>query len=158
APFVAAYLIKLHEGKRYMSELRDFLCDHPALVYFLGFEPVLDPNLSHGFNVELTVPKRRHLSTVLRTLSNQTLLFLLTASVQLLRARLRPEQQSSFGDTIAADTQALVAWVKENNPKQYIKQGRLDKNCQPKADRDCELGVKKSRNQAPADGAGQEQP
>src|SRR5262249_30235912 len=74
APFVAAYLIKLHEGKRYMSELRDFLCDHPALVYFLGFEPVLDPNLSHGFNVELTVPKRRHLSTVLRTLSNQTLL------------------------------------------------------------------------------------
>src|SRR6266508_4162933 len=36
APFVAAYLIKLHEGKRYMSELRDFLIKHPARVYFLG--------------------------------------------------------------------------------------------------------------------------
>ncbi|MFL5805955.1 MAG: hypothetical protein ACJ8CR_29995 [Roseiflexaceae bacterium] len=32
APFVAAYLVKLHEGKRFMSDLRVFLLKHPALV------------------------------------------------------------------------------------------------------------------------------
>lgn len=158
APFVAAYLIKLHEGKRYMSELREYLCDHPALVYFLGFERVADPSLSHGLNLEQTVPKRRHLSTVLRTLSNEALQFLLAASVQLLKATLPPEQQSSFGDIIAGDTQALLAWVAENNPKQYIKEGRLDKNRQPAGDPDCKLGVKKSRNSAPADADGGDQP
>src|SRR6266545_7339024 len=154
APFVAAYLVKLHEGKRYMSDLRAFLIKHPALVWWLGFERVLDPAAPHGFTVAATVPKRRQLSTVLRTLPNDALQFLLSATVQLLQATLPAEQQASFGDTIAGDTQALLAWVKENNPKQYIKEGRLDKTRQPKGDTDCKLGVKKSRNHAPADADG----
>jgi hypothetical protein len=158
APFVAAYLVKLHEGKRYMSELRDYLTEHPALVYLLGFERVADPTAVHGFNLEQTVPKRRHLSSVLRTLPNDALQFLLSATVDLLCASLPPDQQATFGDTIAGDTQALLAWVKENNPKQYIKEGRLDKSRQPKGDRDCKLGVKKSRNSAPADADGDEHP
>jgi hypothetical protein len=159
APFVAAYLVKLHEGKRFMSDLRDFLLKHPALVYYLGFERVLDPAARHGFDAERTVPKRRHLSCVLRDLPNDALQFLLDATVELLKASLPPEQQPSFGDTIAGDTQAILAWVRENNPKQYIKEGRLDKNRQPVADRDCKLGVKKSRNSAPADADGtDEQP
>jgi hypothetical protein len=62
---------------------------------------VSDPTAPHGFNVAATVPKRRHLSTVLRTLSNEALQFLLTASVHLLKATLPPEQQPSFGDIIA---------------------------------------------------------
>jgi hypothetical protein len=70
ASFVAAYLVKLHEGKRYMSDLRDFLIEHPALVYWLGFERQPDPTARHGFDVQASVPKRRHFSTVLRTLSN----------------------------------------------------------------------------------------
>jgi hypothetical protein len=154
APFVAAYLVKLHEGKRFMSDLRAFLLKHPALVYYLGFKPVLDPSTPYGFDVAQTVPKRRQFSTVLRELPNPSLQFLLSATVELLRATLPLEQQASFGDTIAGDTQALLAWVKQNNPKQYIKEGRLDKNRQPKADPDCKLGVKKSRNRAPADADG----
>jgi hypothetical protein len=154
APFVAAYLVKLHEGKRYMSELREYLLKHPALVYYLGFERVLDPSAPYGFDVTATLPKRRHFSTVLRTLPNPSLQFLLSATVELLRATLPPEQQATFGDSIAGDTQALLAWVRENNPKQYIKHGRLDKNRQPKADPDCKLGVKKARNRAPADADG----
>jgi hypothetical protein len=141
-----------------MSELRAFLIKHPALVYYLGFERVLDPAAPYGFDVAQTVPKRRHFSTVLRTLPNPVLQFLLSASVELLRASLPLEQQVSFGDTIAGDTQALLAWVKQNNPKQYIKEGRLDKSKQPKADPDCKLGVKKSRNHAPADADGDDQP
>jgi hypothetical protein len=151
APFVAAYLVKLHEGKRFMSDLRAFLLKHPALVWWLGFPGVLDPAAPHGFDLAATVPKRRHLSTVLRTLPNQRLQFLLTATVELLRATLPVEQHATFGDTIAGDTQALLAWVKENNPKQYIKEGRLDKTRQPKGDLDCKLGVKSRPNRAPPD-------
>jgi hypothetical protein len=44
---------------------------------------------------------------------------------------------------------ALLAWVKENNPKQYIPEGRLDKTRQTGGDRDCKLGVKKRRNATP---------
>jgi hypothetical protein len=154
APFVAAYLIKLHEGKRYMSDLRHFLISHPALVYWLGFERVLDLSAPHGFDIAQSVPKRRQLSTVLRTLPNDALQFLLDASIALLKATLPPEQQASFGDIVAGDTQALLAWVAENNPKQYIKEGRLDKTRQPKGDPDCKLGVKSRRNSAPADADG----
>jgi hypothetical protein len=151
APFVAAFLIKLNEGKRFMSDLRAYLLEHPALVYWLGFERVHDPSAPHGFDLTATVPKRRHLSTVLRTLSNDAAQFLLTASVELLRDTLSPADQVTFGDTIALDTQALLAWVAENNPKQYIKEGRLDKDRQPKGDPDCALGVKKGRTKAKAD-------
>ena len=156
APFVAAFLVKLHEHKRFMSDLRSFLIDHPALLYWLGFERHLDPSAEYGFDVAHTVPDRRQLSRVLRTLSNDALQFLLDASVQALKDTLTPEQQQLFGDTIAGDTQALLAWVKENNPKQYIKEGRLDKQRQPKGDPDCKLGVKHRRNRAPADADGGE--
>lgn len=158
APFVAAYLVKLHEDKRFMSDLRTYLTEHPALVYLLGFARLPDPTAPHGFAVAHTVPTRWHFSTVLRSLPNAALQFLLDATVHALQATLPPDQRTTFGDVIAGDTQALLAWVAENNPKQYIKQGRLDKTRQPKGDQDCKLGVKKSRNQAPADADGGEQP
>jgi hypothetical protein len=158
APFAAAFLVKLHEDKRFMSELRAYLVEHPALVYWLGLARVSDPTAPHGFNVPASVPKRRHFSTVLRSLPNAALQFLLDATVQSLQATLPPDQQASFGDVIAGDTQALLAWVAENNPKQYIKEGRLDKTRQPKGDPDCKLGVKHRRNHAPHDADGSEQP
>lgn len=158
APFVAAFLIQLHQGKRFMSQLRTYLLDHPALVYWLGFARVLDPTSPWGFDLARTVPKRRHFSTVLRTLPNPSLQFLLSASVELLRATLPPDQLPTFGDTIALDTQALLAWVRENNPKQFIKHGRLDKTKQPTGDLDCKLGVKKARNAAPQDADGDPTP
>ncbi|MGQ9925795.1 MAG: hypothetical protein ACUVS4_02885 [Chloroflexaceae bacterium] len=149
--FVAAYLVKLHEGKRYMSDLRAYLIEHPALVSWLGFARIPDPDAPHGFDVAATVPTRRRFSTVLRLLPNPSVQFLLTATVQLLQASVPTEEQACFGDTIAGDTQALLAWVKENNPKQSIPEGRLDKTRQPSGDPDGKLGVKKRRNAAPAD-------
>ncbi|HNK54389.1 MAG TPA: hypothetical protein PLB22_12675, partial [Ottowia sp.] len=124
----------------------------------LGFVRVPDPAAPHGFDVAATVPKRRHFSSVLRALPNASLQFLLSATVELLRATLPADQQASFGDIIAGDTQALLAWVRENNPKQYIKEGRLDKNRQPNADPDCKLGVKSRPNRAPADADGDDHP
>lgn len=148
APFVAAFLVKLHENKRFMSDLRAYLLEHPALVYWLGFPRVPDPTAPHGFHVAASIPPRRQLSTVLRELSNPALQFLLSASIQLLTATRSPQEQATFGDMIAGDTQAILAWVKENNPKQFIKEGRLDKTRQPAGDPDCKLGVKKRRNAA----------
>ena len=150
APYAAAFLVKLHEHQRYMSDLRAYLLEHPALVYLLGFPRQPDPAAPHGFDVEATVPDRRQLSRVLRTLPTDALQFLLSATVELLRASLPQAQQATFGDTVAGDTQALLAWVKENNPKQYIKEGRLDKTRQPKGDPDCKLGVKARHNTPPA--------
>lgn len=148
APFVAAYLVKLAENKSYMSHLRDFLVEHPALVWLLGFELKADPSTPHGFDVEASVPSRKQLGRVLRDLDNAALQFLLDSTVQLIAGQLPPEVR--FGDEISLDTKHIVAWVAENNPKAYIKEGdRLNKHRQPTGDRDCKLGCKKKRNTSP---------
>lgn len=146
APFVAAYLVKLHESQEYMSGLRDYLVEHPALVWLLGFKLKEDPNAPHGFDVEASVPSRKQLGRVLRHLDNAALQFLLSSTVQLIRQALPPEVM--FGQEISMDTKHIVAWVQENNPKAWLKESeRLDKTRQPQADRDCKLGCKKKSNQ-----------
>jgi hypothetical protein len=46
------------------------------------------------------------------------------------------------------DTKHILAWVKENNPKAYLKRSeRFDKTRQPKGDPDCRLGCKRRHNQ-----------
>ena len=42
--------------------------------------------------------------------------------------------------------------MQENNPRAYVKD-RSDKEHQPKGDRDCKVGVKKSTNKEQADGS-----
>lgn len=146
APFVAAYLVKLNEEKSYMSGLRDYLVEHPALVWLLGFELTPCPTAPHGFDVEASVPSRKQLGRVLRDLDNQMLQFLLSGTVRLISQALPPEVD--FGCEISVDTKHIKAWVAENNPKAYIKEReRLDKTRQPQGDPDCKLGCKKKSNQ-----------
>ena len=149
APYVAAELVKLNEGLRSMGHLRRYLAEHPALVWLLGFPLVADPSFPHGFDVERALPSRRQLGRVLRELDPAAAQFLLTATVQLIQAELPPEL--AFGDVVAGDTKHILAWVKENNPKQYVEE-RYDKTRQPKGDPDCKLGCKKRRNQGEANG------
>ena len=59
APFVAAYLVKLDQDKRYMSDLRSYLVDHPALVWVLGFPLVASTAQPWGFDVKASVPSRK---------------------------------------------------------------------------------------------------
>ena len=145
APFVAAFLVKLQEQKRYMADLRTYLLEHPALIWLLGFELVPAEAVAYGFDPEASLPNTRLFLTVLRTLDNAALQFLLDSTVDLIRQELPPEL--NFGQTVAIDTKHILAWVKENNPKTFIKEGRYDKTRQPAADADCRLGVKKRRNQ-----------
>ena len=150
APYVAAYLVKLDEGLRSMGHLRRYLCEHPALVWILGFPLTPDPTAPHGFAVAHSLPSRRQLGRVLRELDNAAAQFLLDATVQLIAAALPPDV--NFGDTVAGDTKHILAWVKENNPKQYVEE-RYDKTRQPTGDPDCKLGCKKRHNQGDGNGA-----
>jgi hypothetical protein len=144
APFVAAFLVKIEEGKIYMSGLRTFLVENPALVWLLGFPLVPDEHSPWGFDVEASVPNRKQLGRVLRTLKPEQGRFLLRCTVRLLQDEL-PEN-FHFGDEISLDTKHIIAWVAENNPKQRMAD-RFDKTKQPKGDPDCKVGFKPMSNQ-----------
>jgi hypothetical protein len=145
AAFVAAFLIKLDQGHRYMPQLRRYLVEHPALVWLLGFPLVPSAHTAWGFDADASLPTHRHFSRVLRALDNAALQFLLDATVQIIGQALPPEVRASFGDVVAGDTKHILAWVRENNPKLYIAD-RYDKTRQPKGDPDCKLGCKKRHN------------
>jgi len=146
APFVAAYLVKLDQGKRYMTHLRQYLVEHPALVWTLGFELAPSPDFPWGFDVDASLPSSRQFSRILRTLDNDALQFLLSGTVVLIGHELPDDVH--FGDVVAGDTKHIIAWVKENNPKVYV-EDRYDKTKQPPGDPDCRLGCKKKRNVSP---------
>lgn len=153
APFVAACLIKLDQQFTYMSQLRQYLLDHPALVWLLGFPLVPSRRCRWGFDVEASLPTQRHFTRLLRQIPNPVLQVLLDSSVALLQAELVdiPDVDGAFGQAISLDTKHILAWVIENNPKAYLKVSeRLDKNRQPKGDPDCKLGCKRKRNQPPS--------
>ncbi len=134
-----------------MGKLRQYLVEHPALVWLLGFPLVPDPQAHHGFDVQRSVPLRRQFGRVLRELPNPAAQFLLGGTVHLLQAELPPELQASFGDVIALDTKHIIAWVQENNLKAYV-QNRYDKTRQPTGDPDCKLGCKRRHNQGEGNG------
>jgi hypothetical protein len=139
--YIAAYLIKLDQRIPTTAQLRRFLVDHPSLVWSLGF-PLVPANHRHGFDADASLPTARHFNRMLRELPNAQLQRLLDAQVSALQTMLPPE----FGQTISLDTKHILAWVKENNPKQYIKGGRFHKDQQPAGDPDCKLGCKRRHN------------
>ena len=146
AAFAAAFLVKVEEGHRHLGQLRRYLVEHPALVWVLGFPLKPSPTSPWGFDADASLPSRKHLGRVLRELPNASLQVLLSSSVTLIQDALPPDV--NFGDTVAVDTKHIIAWVKQNNPKAYVKD-RFDKHCQPKGDPDCKLGCKRKDNRRP---------
>lgn len=141
--FAAACVVKLDQRLPYMSHLRQYLVDHPALVWLLGFPLVASRQVPWGFDADASLPTARHLTRLLRQMPNDSFQFLLDESVRLLRDELAEE---AFGDVISLDTKHILAWVKENNPKAYVSE-RYNKDKQPVGDPDCKLGCKKRHNQ-----------
>jgi hypothetical protein len=146
AAFAAACLIKLDQQLVSMGALRQYLVDHPALVWLLGFPLAPSAHFSWGFDAEASLPTQRHFTRMLRTLPNSVLQFLLDSSVALLQAELA-EVGLGLGQCISLDTKHILAWVQANNPKAYIKGQRYDKTQQPPGDPDCRLGCKRRHNQ-----------
>jgi hypothetical protein len=140
--YIGAFMVKLHFGIRSTGHLRQFLVAQPPLLWALGFPLVAARHSRYGFNPEESLPTRRHFNRLLSEIPNPALQSLLDGQVHQLRMLLPDE----FGRTISMDTKAILAWVKENNPKAYIKEGRFDKSCQPVGDQDCKLGCKRRHN------------
>jgi hypothetical protein len=145
AAFSAACLLKLNEHLVSMGDLRQYLVEHPAFIWLLGFP--LRPSLRHtcGFDPQASLPTERHLTKLLRKVSNQSMQFLFEDSVRLLVGYFA-SQGIQAGECISLDTKHILAWVKQNNPKAYV-ENRFDKTKQPKGDPDCKLGCKRRHNQ-----------
>lgn len=145
--YIKALLVKLCEGKPYITQLRSYLLDHPLLVIELGFRPVLDASQPLGFDLQRTIPCDRWLRFKQQYLDHSLLQDLLAATVQTLLTEI-----PGLGETIAVDVKHIYAWVQENNPRVYRKD-RFCKDQQPTGDPDCKVGVKKSTNQEQPDGS-----
>jgi hypothetical protein len=139
--YVKALLVKKCEKFDYITDLRRFLVKHPLLVLELGFHPAQDSASPYGFNVEETVPCDRWLRHKQQVMDNDVLQALFRATVHHLQAEI-PE----LGETPVIDTKHIYAWVKENNPREFVSK-RYDPEKQPTGDPDCRLGVKRSKNQ-----------
>lgn len=144
AAFSAACLLKLNEGLVSMDDLRQYLVEHPAFIWLLGFPLVRSSKFSYGFDPSTSLPTQRHLTRMLRTIPNHILQFLLAESVRLIREELA-RLNVFVGDCISLDTKHILAWVKENNPKAYVAD-RFNKHKQPVGDPDCKLGCKRRHN------------
>ncbi len=145
--YVAAYLVKLEQQLSYMSRLRQFLVEHPALPVALGF-PLPGGAALSATGVDAALPTQRHFARILHQLPNSALQWLLDDTVRLLQQELMAVTPD-FGPAISLDTKHILAWVKENNPKAYVTD-RFDKTQQPVGDPDCKLGCKRKRNQRQA--------
>lgn len=142
-PYLIALLMRLDQKQHTMGQLSAFLHHHPDLAQLAGF----GAPAQHGRCYPPVVPTPAQFSQFLRRLPNASLQFLLSQSVALLAAAL--PDSSTFGHTVCFDTKHIIAWVKENNSKSYIKEGRFDKTRQPAGDSDCRLGCKRRSNRAP---------
>jgi len=125
AALAAACLIKLDQQLVSMGRLRQYLVDHPALIWLCGFPVQPAAGYRYGFDPDASLPTARHLTRMLRELPADTLQFLLTSSVALLQAELMP-CSVRLGACVSVDTKHIIAWVKENNPKAYVS-NRYDK-------------------------------
>lgn len=144
--FAAACLVKLDQHQDYMSNLRQYLLENPALMWVLGFPLAASKQSPWGFDPNASLPTARHFCRLLRDLPNAALQFLLDETVRLIREELK-DVIVSFGKCISLDTKHIIAWVKENNPKAYLEEGHFDKTRQLAGDPDCKLGCKRKHNQ-----------
>jgi hypothetical protein len=149
--YAKAFLVRLCEQKPSMPALRAFLLDHPLLALELGFRPLLDLRQPYGFDAQRTVPTARWLSEQLRTFDPRLLADLFQQTVQALQ-----QEIPGLGEIVAFDVTHIYTCVKENNLRQYVKE-RYNKDCQPRGDRDCRLGVKRSTNKEQPDGSTKEE-
>jgi hypothetical protein len=148
AALAAAELVRLNESLPSLGRLRRFLREHPGFIPLLGFPLTPVPNHPLGFNACTSLPTERHLTRLLRQLPNSALQFLLADSVRLIVAELAV-RGAPGAECVSLDTKHILAWVKENNPKAYVRE-RYNKAKQPAGDPDCRLGCKRRTNQGRA--------
>jgi hypothetical protein len=145
--YIKALLVKIVEDKKHITDLRTFLLRHPLLVLELGFIPHGDPKETYGFDIQKTVPSDNWLRKKQRNLDRPLLQALFYGTVRALQKEI-----PALGETVAFDVKHIYAWVRENNPREYVKD-RFCKERQLAGDPDCKVGVKRSTNQEQPDGS-----
>ena len=141
--YLKAFLVRIREGLLFTSQLRHFLLKHPLLVMELGFRLELAPQAPYGFLPEQTLPCEQWLREKLRTLDQDLLQDLLAATVAALQAEI-----PGLGETVAFDVKHIYAWVKENNPRVFVKD-RYDKTQQLVGDSDCRMAGQEEHQSHP---------
>lgn len=141
AAYIKAYMVMVNQKLDYQTDLHDYLCDHPALVWLIGFRLVAEERSPYGFDVAASVPSARHLRRKLGALDARVLTALLAQTVQQAVAVI-----PGLGETVSVDVKHIYAYVKENNPRVEVPD-RFNPARQPSSDPDCRLGVKRHHNQ-----------
>jgi hypothetical protein len=138
--YIKALLVMIEEKHDYVTDMHDYLREHPALVWVLGFRLKPEAASPYGFDIAQSLPSPGHLRRKLRSIAAADLTGLLAGSVQALR-----EVIPDLGQQVILDVKHIYANVKENNPRAYVKD-RYDPSQQPSGDLDCRLGVKQRDN------------
>jgi hypothetical protein len=123
APFAAACLIKLDQHLPSMGALRQYLIDHPALVWLCGF-PLVPARNNYGFDAAASLPTPRHLTRLLRQMPNAIPQALLDSSVARLQAAVTATD-GRLGEIVALDTKHILAWVKDLRQPQAVRRRPL---------------------------------
>ena len=116
----------------------------------MGFLPQLDVSNPYGFDVQQTIPTARWLRKKLQRLDPFVLTPLLHQTVCALQ-----EEIAGLGEVIAIDVKHIYAWVRQNNPRENMRDRFLPEN-QPTGDPDCRVGGKSSTNIVQPDGSKKE--
>ena len=126
---ICAFIVMKCEGFSQISDLLDFLSNNLIIAYYCGF------------NVMDKLPSYAKFTRFIREFDNDVLQIVMQS--QVLKAVDLTLVDPSF---IALDATPVKANVSNNNPKSF-KKDKFSKNFQPKADKDCRLGVQTASNQ-----------
>ena len=68
ATYISSLLVKTYLHQPTMPQFRNFLIEHPALIWALGYPLYPAPDQYYGFDIEQSLPTSRHFTRVLREL------------------------------------------------------------------------------------------
>ena len=142
--YLKAYVVQLNEPLRFFTHLRTFLLERPALAASMGFV-LKGYSPQYGFDPQRTVISAHQFSQKLRTGKQNRAKELFLQTVRTLKIL------GVLTGNVSCDTAEVHAPIKENNPKQYVKD-RFDKENIPNAAPSARLGVKPTHEKDRATG------
>lgn len=128
--FACAFIVMKCEGFSQVSDLHDYLSNNLIIAHYCGFD------------IFKGLPSYSSFTRFIREIDNEILQALMKSAV--LKAVDLMLIDSSF---IALDATPVKANVCNNNPKSFSP-NKFTKGAQPKADKDCALGVQTASNNA----------
>jgi len=123
-----ALVYKNLKGIKTLSELSFELSSNLGIAYILGFDK--------------RIPSRHRFEEFLHKIPNQLL-----QEVRNTQLKTLTKLDVVSGKYLSIDSTAIVAWVKQNNPKIFV-EGKFDKTKFPQGDPDARLGVMATSNKA----------